>query len=54
MLAECCFGRGGDIVEQDLDLSEGSSAQVQNKGNENDFWIPVSIVEQTGVVLVFR
>lgn len=25
------------IVEQDLDLSEGSSAQVQNKGNENDF-----------------
>lgn len=37
MLAECCFGRGGDIVEQDLDLSEGSSAQVQNKGNENDF-----------------
>lgn len=36
-----------------IDLSESSSAEVENKGNENDLWIPVSIVEQNGVVLVF-
>lgn len=47
------------IIEQDIDLSETSSAQVQNKGNENlpffwGFWMPISIVEETSVVLVFR
>lgn len=36
-----------------VDLSESSSAEVENKGIENDFWIPVSVVEQNGVVLVF-